>query len=90
MATHDVVSWNAMILGFVKCGKAQKALHLFPEMQRERVQPVAVTFIAVLNACSDLCGLEEGRCGHKVCKVVASLIAMSAIALLTCILNAGA
>ncbi len=64
MATHDVVSWNAMILGFVKCGKAQKAWDLFQEMQREGVQPVAVTFIGVLNACSDLCTLEEGRGIH--------------------------
>jgi len=28
MATHDVISWNAMILGYVKCGQGQKALEL--------------------------------------------------------------
>ncbi len=32
-------TWNAMILGHVKCGQAQKALELFQQMQQEGVQP---------------------------------------------------
>jgi pentatricopeptide repeat protein len=35
MSSHNVVSWNAMILGHVKCGQAQKALELFQQMQEE-------------------------------------------------------
>jgi pentatricopeptide repeat protein len=29
MTTRTVISWNAMILGHVKCGQGQKALDLF-------------------------------------------------------------
>jgi pentatricopeptide repeat protein len=35
MSSHNVVSWNAMILGHVKCEQAQKALELFQQMQEE-------------------------------------------------------
>jgi pentatricopeptide repeat protein len=33
MPSHDVVSWNAMILGHVRYGQGQKALELFQLMQ---------------------------------------------------------
>jgi pentatricopeptide repeat protein len=33
MSSQNVVSWNATILGHVKCGQAQKALELFQQMQ---------------------------------------------------------
>jgi pentatricopeptide repeat protein len=59
---QDVVIWNAMILGHVKCGQGQKAL--FQQMQQENVQPNSFTFVAVLNACASIDALEEGRCAH--------------------------
>ncbi|CAM6029922.1 unnamed protein product [Sphagnum balticum] len=62
MTTHDVVAWNAMILGHVKCGQGQKALEFWQQMQHEGVQPAPVTYVAVLNACATL---EEGRAIHK-------------------------
>jgi len=65
MTTHDVVSWSAMILGHVKCGQGEKALELFQQMQCEGVKPDHVTFVAVLNACTSLMALEEGRCVHE-------------------------
>jgi pentatricopeptide repeat protein len=64
MPSRDVVSWNAMILGHVKCGQGQKALELFQQMQQEGVQPNYVTFVGVLNACASGIALEEGRCVH--------------------------
>ncbi len=64
MPSRDVVSWNAMILGHVKCGQGQKALELFHQMQQEGVQPNYVTFVGVLNACANGIALEEGRCVH--------------------------
>jgi pentatricopeptide repeat protein len=51
-ALHDVVSWNVIILGHVKCAQGQKALELFQQMQQEQVQPMPVTFVGVLNACA--------------------------------------
>jgi len=64
MASHDVVSWNIMILGHLKHGQHQKALQLFPQMQQEGMKPPN-TFIWVLNACASEVALEEGRCAHE-------------------------
>jgi pentatricopeptide repeat protein len=65
MPYRDVVTWNAMVLGHVKCGQGQKALELFQQMQQEGVQPNSVTFVGVLNACASVVALEEGRCAHE-------------------------
>jgi len=60
-----VVTWSALILGHVKYGRGQKALELFQQMQREGVQPDAIIFVGVLNACASIMALEEGRRGHE-------------------------
>jgi len=65
MPSHDVVTWNAMIFGHVKCGQEQKALELFQQMQHEGVQPDPVTFVGVLHACASVLALEEERCAHE-------------------------
>ncbi|CAM6036960.1 unnamed protein product [Sphagnum compactum] len=65
MPTCDVVACNAMILGHVKCGQAERALELFQQMQSEGVEPVAITFVGVLNACASLMALEKGRQVHQ-------------------------
>ncbi len=65
LPSRNVVTWTAMILGHVKCGKGQKALELFQQMQQEGVQPNSVTFVGVLNACASVVALEEGRCAHE-------------------------
>ncbi|KAJ7539561.1 hypothetical protein O6H91_11G100200 [Diphasiastrum complanatum] len=66
MATHDVVSWNAMISGYMNCGQAEKALELFWEMQEQDVEPDQVTFVATINACANVAALEEGRRIHEL------------------------
>jgi pentatricopeptide repeat protein len=33
MPTHNVVAWNAMISGHLRCGQGHKALELFQQMQ---------------------------------------------------------
>ncbi|CAK9881683.1 unnamed protein product [Sphagnum jensenii] len=65
MPTRNVVSWNAMILGHVKCGYGRKALELSQQMQQEGVEPNTLTFVGVLNACASLAALEEGRHLHQ-------------------------
>ncbi len=65
MPSQDVVTWNVMICGYVKCGQGQEALELFQQMQQEGLQPAPVTFVGVLNSCASLIALEEGRCIHK-------------------------
>ncbi len=60
-----VVCWNAMIFVHVKCGEGHKALELFQKMLQEGVQPDAVTYVGVLNACASIMALEEGRRAHE-------------------------
>ncbi|CAM6042283.1 unnamed protein product [Sphagnum compactum] len=64
MPSRDVVTWNAMVWGHVKCGQGQKALELFRQMKLEGVHPNSVTLMGVLNACASIGALEEGRCAH--------------------------
>jgi pentatricopeptide repeat protein len=66
MPSHNVVSWTAMILGHVKSGQGQKTLELFQQMQCEGVPPNPVTFVGLLNACSSVMALEEGRRAHQL------------------------
>jgi pentatricopeptide repeat protein len=63
--SHDAVSWNAMIMGHVRCGQGQKALELYQKMEREGVQPVPLTFVGLLNACATLSVLEDGKRVHE-------------------------
>jgi len=65
MLSHDVVTWNVMIFGYVKCGQSQKALELCQEMQHDALWPSPVTFVGLLNSCASLIALEQGRRIHK-------------------------
>jgi pentatricopeptide repeat protein len=63
--TRNVVTWNAMIFGHVKCVQGHRALELYQQMQHEGVKPVPVTFIGVLNTCDSVAALEEDRRVHE-------------------------
>ncbi|CAK9870038.1 unnamed protein product [Sphagnum jensenii] len=65
MPSLNVVSWDVMILAHMNCGQGQEALELFRQMQQEGVQPNPVTFVAVLNACTSIIAIEEGRRAHE-------------------------
>ncbi|CAM6093772.1 unnamed protein product [Calypogeia fissa] len=65
METHDVVGWNAIVLGYVKYGEGQKALDLARKMRQEGVEPDAFSFVGILNACASVSALEEGRRVHQ-------------------------
>jgi pentatricopeptide repeat protein len=65
LPSRAVVCWTAMIFGHVKCGEGHKALELFQKMQQEGVQPDAVTYVGMLNACASIMALEEGRRVHE-------------------------
>ncbi|CAK9213960.1 unnamed protein product [Sphagnum jensenii] len=77
--SHNVVTWNMMLFGHVKCGEREKALEPFQQMQQEGVQPDPVTFVGVLNACASVAALEEGRSF----KAVVNQIFLWAVAWLT-------
>eukprot|EP01018_Ginkgo_biloba_P038127 Gb_19299 [translate_table: standard] len=61
MYARDVVSWNAIIVGYGINGYAEGALKLFHQMQQEGMKPNDITFVGVLSACSHAGLLSEGR-----------------------------
>ncbi|KAJ7558187.1 hypothetical protein O6H91_04G027500 [Diphasiastrum complanatum] len=65
MPLHNLVCWNVMILGYVKCGAGEKAIEMFQQMQQEGVCPDSITYVGVINACSSVAALEEGRRVHE-------------------------
>jgi len=65
MPTHDLFSWNAMIMGQGSCGHGLKAMELFPQMQQEGMEPNPITFVGLLNACASVAALEKGRHIHE-------------------------
>lgn len=54
------VTYTSMILGYGQHGMGNVALTLFDEMQSSGIRPDAVTFIAVLSACSYAGLVDEG------------------------------
>ncbi|KAH6791376.1 Pentatricopeptide repeat superfamily protein [Perilla frutescens var. frutescens] len=61
MIERDVVSFNAMIVGFAQNGQGTEALKLFRQMLESREKPDHVTMIGVLCACSHAGLVEEGH-----------------------------
>ncbi|CAN6476050.1 unnamed protein product [Victoria cruziana] len=60
MYCRDLVSWNTMIMGCTRNGKANMALQLFKEMSSRNILPDKITFIAVLLACGNGGLVDEG------------------------------
>jgi pentatricopeptide repeat protein len=61
MSQRNVVSWSAMIGGYVWNGYAHEALALFCQMQIAEVKPNAVTLMSVLEACAQLTAVQQGK-----------------------------
>ncbi|KAL2493530.1 Pentatricopeptide repeat-containing protein [Forsythia ovata] len=53
--------WTAIIVGLGMHGMAPDAIELFLEMRRNGVKPNAITFVGVLNACSHVGLVDDGR-----------------------------
>ncbi|CDY11719.1 BnaC06g13270D [Brassica napus] len=60
----DVVTWNAMISGYVSCGFPKEALSIFKEMRDAGEHPDVVTVLSLLSACADLGDSETGKRIH--------------------------
>ncbi|KAA8528100.1 hypothetical protein F0562_035031 [Nyssa sinensis] len=62
---RDLVSWNSLINGYVRSGRAHEALRIYREMEVERIQPDEVTMIGVVSSCAQLEDLNLGREFHR-------------------------
>ncbi|KAG6743713.1 hypothetical protein POTOM_052414 [Populus tomentosa] len=81
MHERDVVTWTAVISGYIKCGLIVEARRLFDRVDAIKdvvtwtamlsgydggAKPNEGTFVNVLGACSDLAGLGEGQQVHML------------------------
>jgi len=91
MPSQNVVTWNVMVLGHVKCGQGQKALELFGHMQHEGVQPDTVTFVGMLNVGANVVALEESMYVHQqIIQSASECDVFVGITWSTCMQNVGA
>nr|XP_010920381.1 pentatricopeptide repeat-containing protein At3g29230-like [Elaeis guineensis] len=58
---REACSWTSMIHGLAIHGHAHEALEAFEEMERFKIKPNAITFIAILSACSHAGMVVKGR-----------------------------
>lgn len=64
MAVRNVVSWTAIINGYLNFGLDEEGLGLFVEAINEGIQPNGNMFVCVLNLCSKRLDYELGRQIH--------------------------
>ncbi|XP_024931414.2 pentatricopeptide repeat-containing protein At4g18520, chloroplastic-like [Ziziphus jujuba] len=82
MTVRNVVTWSALINGYLSLGFEDEALSLFADSIKNGVQANGKMFVCILNLCSRMLELELGRQIHA-CVVKGSwrnLIVSSAIA----------
>eukprot|EP01018_Ginkgo_biloba_P008990 Gb_03996 [translate_table: standard] len=61
MVERDVVSWNAMIVGYVQNGHFDQALKLFCQMGLTGMKPDSVTIVSLLCSCARLATMQQGK-----------------------------
>eukprot|EP01018_Ginkgo_biloba_P007965 Gb_22613 [translate_table: standard] len=64
MVARDVVSWTAIIMGYVQDGHGEEALKLYLQMRQSGMYPNEFTFASVLSACANLAVLQQGKQVH--------------------------
>ena len=64
LLVQDVVSWNALMTGYIEYGYGEEALKCFEQMQNEGICPDEVTFLSILKACSSIGAAKKGMGVH--------------------------
>eukprot|EP00250_Pteridium_aquilinum_P005757 c15809_g2_i1 orf=1-867(-) len=62
---RNVISWNAMLTGYVQHGQCLPAIDLFERMNRDGVKPDRVTFLCIVKACGSLGSTERCNLLHE-------------------------
>ncbi|KAH7422275.1 hypothetical protein KP509_12G001600 [Ceratopteris richardii] len=65
LLVRNVVSWTALITGYVQHEKGVEALACYDQMQREGISPNAVTYACILKACGITQDPERGKQIHN-------------------------
>jgi pentatricopeptide repeat protein len=61
LPVQDVVTWSTLISGYGHLGEIESVFRNFEKMRIEGRKPDFITFVSVLNACSQSLLIEEGR-----------------------------
>lgn len=61
-----LLTWNSIIVACTQNGGGDEALALFEQMQMEGLQPDQILVTSILNACSSLGALEQGKLLHAL------------------------
>ncbi|RDX76152.1 Pentatricopeptide repeat-containing protein, partial [Mucuna pruriens] len=62
----DIVVYNSMLSGYSQSLQSEDALKLFLEMRKKNLSPTDHTLCTILNACSSLAVLLQGRQVHSL------------------------
>ncbi|KAF8104499.1 hypothetical protein N665_0171s0007 [Sinapis alba] len=62
----DVVSWNALLSGFLRNGKSKEALGVFAAMCRDKVAISEFTLCSVVKTCASLKIMQQGKQVHAM------------------------
>ncbi|KAI3421388.1 uncharacterized protein J3R85_012425 [Psidium guajava] len=66
MPERNAVAWNSIIVGYVKNGRNDEAIHVFYDMRVEGIEPTRVTVSSFLSASTNIGAIEEGMQGHAI------------------------
>ncbi|KAL5710621.1 hypothetical protein ACHQM5_021162 [Ranunculus cassubicifolius] len=62
--SRDVISCTSLIDGYVEKNEIDKALTVFLELKRQRIEPNEFTFSSLIKACANEAALEQGTQLH--------------------------
>ena len=62
---RNVVSWSALIAGYVDVGRFYEALECLKELRNDGHAPNAITFVSILKACGSIGDIKKGEKFHE-------------------------
>ena len=62
---RDIVSWNALIVGYAQLGLGYKVWNCFQYIQNEGLSPNVVTYVCILQCCGCICDHKKGEEIHE-------------------------
>lgn len=82
LVERGLISWNAIIAGYVQKGLEEIGLDFFYAMRQSGLRPDQYTFASVFRACASLAALEPGKQVHGVmikCQIRDNVVVNSAL-----------
>lgn len=65
LQVRDVISWTALLAGYVKHERAEDALTCLEQMEHVGISPNAITYVCSLKACACIEATQKGQSIHS-------------------------